>query len=902
MKAVSICRRLAAGALLLALACSPKPASEPEGQGAGVSVERLSSGMEVVLLQNRSTPMICSSVVVKAGVMYETPELNGASHMLEHLLFNGTKNRTQEQLYDEVDFYGGYNNATTRADHTLFEMLMPAEHIAHGLEIQADMLFNSTLPPEKLEKERGIVMEEIGKDEDDPSYTVDNFFDRIFYGDSPMGRPALGTREMVSQMSREAIADYYHKHYTPENMVAFVIGDFDRSEMMTLLERYFGSAAVGPATGRADAGGGPPSMSDLSWEPYEIYTRRLEGGRNYVQIGWPVAGWRGDDAAALRLIEWLLNSGPVSGLDQALKGEGRNLADLAGASYTPYSNAGVFRIWAQSSPEVDTSEVLTAVIGALARIAGPGPDAQELRGAYISMATEEIYQSERIHYFSMLKAPALAAMSPEEFVKELKNPTVASEAQVMKAARGLLLEIPFVVCAAGPALEEGHTPYAYFAPPLEGEATAEPVEPPKLDASSAGIPMASSHKTVRREIPGGPVAIILQNPDSRVFAVHVLIRDRSAMEPPGKEGIADMLHRLLPAGTVDKDRETLERELSDIGAELKVTDNPYIPYDDYYFVPDYSYLRLDTIDIFYKKGLQLVAEMLTSPRFDEAEIERVRQEMLAAVGKAEGSTRATAKRLYYETLLAGTPLAASPQGTSGSIASITRDDLIAFHRKYMDPSNLIVSVACNVEAESVLSELGRTLSGSTTPRPAHDFKLPPTASQEVTQRIGKGQSYIYMGFTCQPSEEDEAPLAVMTQILSDRMSFDIREKQGLAYMIGADLSLRPQGAWLTASMGTSPENIDAAKKAMLGAFPDMAAAEISQEDVERTRNSMLGRHLMRTMFSMGRAYHAGLAELFGENRQGSGLLEAAKRVQPADVHRVASRYLSGDEFLVVIVE
>jgi predicted Zn-dependent peptidase len=957
----------------LALYCSPRPDSEPHSPGPAVSTAGLSSGMDVVLLRNRGAPMICSSVVVKAGVMYETPEMNGVSHMLEHLLFNGTTSRTQEELYDEVDFYGGYNNATTRTDHTLFQMLMPSEHIEHGLDIQADMLFNSTLPPEKLEKERGIVIEEIGKDEDDPGYAAGNFFDRVFYGDSPRGMPALGTRETVSEMSRGAIDAYYRRHYRPDNMVALVMGDFDGAEMMGLLERYFGAEAAGVAPAQTDRGGGEPdettsspgrfgspdepglSPSERPWDPYEIYTIPLDAERNYFYIAWPLPGRRGyddlgeartggavgdeppaaaedaggapvtdaeatesgrrpapddeethhtadDRVAAFTLLEWLLNSGPSSDLDKVLKAEGRSIAHHVGASYTPYSRDGLFQIWAQSDPDVATADFVASAIEAIARIAGPGPDAEELRGAHVSTITEEIYNSERIHHYSMLKAPALAAMSPEELVDELKRGSPASRARIMEAARSLLLEVPFVVCAAGPGLKEGVRRYPYSPPTLEGPGDSAPAEPPTLDPASAGIPLASSRRTVREEIPGGPVAIVRHNPDSRVFAVHVLVRHRSRMEPPGKAGIADMLHRLLPAGTTDKNREELERELNAIGARLKVTDNPYIPFDDYYFVPEYSYLRLETIDLFYREGLGLLAEMMNSPRLEEDDIERVRAEMLAAVGKASESTSSKAKRIYHENLFAGTALASPPEGYQRTISSITREDLDAFHAEYMDPSNLIVSIVSNVDASAVVEDLRGILSGSSASQPSYEYKMPPTEPRVVTDSMEKGQSYIYVGFTFEPDHEDEAALAVMARILSDRMAFEIRERQGLAYRVGASLHLRPQGAWLSASMGTRPANVEVAKTAMLEAFHDMAEAEISEDDVERTRNSMLGRHLMRTIFSMGRAYHEGLGEFFGENRQGDGLLRRAEGVTPADVKRVALKYLSHDDFLVVVVE
>ncbi|MEP9411087.1 MAG: insulinase family protein, partial [Candidatus Brocadia sp.] len=136
------------------------------------SVFYLDNGMEVILVENHASPMIAAVTVVKAGSRNEDEASNGSAHFLEHLLFNGTKTRSQKQLYDEMDFYGGYNNAHTGPDYTNYMILMPKEYIAQGMDIQADMLFNSTLPEEKFEKERGIVIEEIGKSADRPEYQV----------------------------------------------------------------------------------------------------------------------------------------------------------------------------------------------------------------------------------------------------------------------------------------------------------------------------------------------------------------------------------------------------------------------------------------------------------------------------------------------------------------------------------------------------------------------------------------------------------------------------------------------------------------------------------------------------------------------------------------------------------
>ena len=190
------------------------------------SVFYLDNGMEVILVENHANPMIAAFTIVKTGSCNEDAATNGAAHFLEHLLFNGTKTRTQKQLYDEMDFYGGYNNAHTGPDYTNYMVLMPREFIAQGMDIQADMLFNSTLPEEKFEKERGIVIEEIGRSADRPTYQVQNHFLRMFFAGTPYERPVLGTVSTISHLQREQVLEYYRTWYVPNNMTLMVIGDF----------------------------------------------------------------------------------------------------------------------------------------------------------------------------------------------------------------------------------------------------------------------------------------------------------------------------------------------------------------------------------------------------------------------------------------------------------------------------------------------------------------------------------------------------------------------------------------------------------------------------------------------------------------------------------------------------
>ena len=160
-------------------------------QSSPTTVFKAPNGMDVVLKENHSSPMIASIVFVRSGSKFETDFNNGATHFLEHLLFNGTASRTQEQISDRIKNLGGYINAFTRKEVTGYLSLVPREHIGEALDIQQDMLFNSIFPEDRFPKERKIVIEEIRKDSDSPDYVAELFHDRWAYQGSPYERQVV---------------------------------------------------------------------------------------------------------------------------------------------------------------------------------------------------------------------------------------------------------------------------------------------------------------------------------------------------------------------------------------------------------------------------------------------------------------------------------------------------------------------------------------------------------------------------------------------------------------------------------------------------------------------------------------------------------------------------------------
>ena len=150
---------------------------------AGTEILRLENGLPVVLLRNPGQPMAGIYVQVKVGSAREDFRTSGMSHMLEHLLFNGTANYTQEELYQAADDVGAYNNANTTDFYTNFMMVVPAEHLEKGMELQSQMLFHSTIPEDKFAKEQGIVVGEIVQGRDRPGEFAENTLREVVYRD-----------------------------------------------------------------------------------------------------------------------------------------------------------------------------------------------------------------------------------------------------------------------------------------------------------------------------------------------------------------------------------------------------------------------------------------------------------------------------------------------------------------------------------------------------------------------------------------------------------------------------------------------------------------------------------------------------------------------------------------------
>jgi len=846
------------------------------GETQNASVFYLDNGMEVILIENHASPMITAFTIVKAGSRNEDAATNGSAHFLEHLLFNGTKNRTQQELYNEMDYYGGYNNAHTGPDYTNFMILMPKEYIEQGMDIQADMLFNSTLPPEKFEKERGIVIEEIGKSADQPTTQVHNHFLRTLYSATPYERPVLGTVSTITHLKRDDVQAYYHNWYVPNNMTLMVIGDFATTEMVELVREKYGPHSAGHL---------PEHKPVLLTPPKTLRITRANGmgkfpyDRQYLNMGFILPAPESEDFFALQMLAEFLGGKKDSVLDVLFEQDSnKKLVNSINANVTFNSDFSTLQISAELPLNIDVDRVVDLILNAVRDMAVKPVPVNEIQPILISRATSEIYLQEKLHYYAMMKSSYLAA-GGYTFLRGYMDSImqVTPESIQDAALQYLKSQLPVVTLMSPPAKSSG----------------------------------AATDQTQNRyhmeTLENGMTVVVKENHDSRVIGVHLAAKGRSLCEGKEKWGMAEVLQRMmLEGGTVNHPEEKLYHSLESIGAELKLHDDPNIPYDDYYNSPRFAFMRLKVVDFFFEEGLKLLAEMVSQPQLTKDAFEQAKKMVISLSTTAASSTPEVAGRMLYDNLFVANPGFGWTLGNAKAIEQFNFEEVKPFHDKLYNPSNLLLTVSGNLPIDRVMNLVKANFGGAWGDAgwQAPVFKLQLNKpGKTLRHKIGKSQSYIIVANSCEVEEEDQAALHILSSIFSDRLAFNLREQQGLAYSIGVHFPKYEDAHWYSITMGTRPENIVKAVSGIQEEIRSVREESFDAKEVQRTINAALGRRGMRRMDRVGQAYYISMEILDGKSPETDDQYgEKLKAVTPQDLERLAPIVFRHDDHLIVIVE
>lgn len=200
----------------------------------------LKNGLRIVTKKLENTQSVTVLILVGAGSRYETKKLNGISHFLEHMFFKGAKKyKNAKEVSETIDGVGGDFNAFTGKEYVGYYVKVAAHHKDIALDVLSDMLINSIFDPAEITKERGVIMEEYNMYQDTPMYQVGWDFERLVYGDQPMGWDQVGTKELIQTVTHEDFVAYKNALYSPENIVISIAGNIDHKDVCERAEKYF---------------------------------------------------------------------------------------------------------------------------------------------------------------------------------------------------------------------------------------------------------------------------------------------------------------------------------------------------------------------------------------------------------------------------------------------------------------------------------------------------------------------------------------------------------------------------------------------------------------------------------------------------------------------------------------
>ncbi len=834
-----------------------KPAEEIRQLPNGVSIHQLDNGIKVLLVENPALPMIGVNTVVKVGSAYETFTSSGMSHMLEHLLFNGTSTLDQRELYDLTDKIGGYNNANTSEYYTNYMMVTPSENIEEGMKIQAGMLFDSVLPETNFEKEKGIVLEEIAKSLANAKEQADRNVGDILFSGHALSLPTLGTYETIKGMKRDDVYDFYKNNYVPNNMLMSVIGNFKTSEMLDLLDEIYGKVGpdnvVRPNLSEWGTGFEAPkslmnntmshrfyngentllqhfySIDDHSSYFYDVLSTSLEKQKDKIE-----SDLKEKYPDEIKNINFSIYNYPVGSFLQAtviLKKE-----DNISAISKDF-NKSLKKLNLALSDDVIKAEAVKAKSSFLKNIEKP-------------------------HMFGIYNADIIAQSGLDAIIEKFSGDGIINAGNELKS------------------FKISGTPKLIIQHPSASD-DVQDIAQTKIELFENGSNNA--------------VVITKQNSASNLLAIHYMIKYKYDYESKYRNDVAKKWHDAF--GKRLKSAKNQKKSAA-YGLSFTVNDIPFIPMDDIYLSPTFGYIRVQGLADDIEGAIKYLNEEMLNFVPTEEEFNKVNKGGMHSMMGGKDKSKEMFKEAYASLVM-------EPVVQTMDVKILDYEKFLEFGKEYFVPSNMIISVVSKADPKQVneyfsdfKSGVTSKFSGLAKEQGFNKWNEP----KKIEKEGGGEQSHTFYGFVKNYTKEDKAALTVLSLMLKDDIVFNIREKQGLAYRMSAGIGFKGDKALFYVKVPTQPKNVEKLVPQFPGLFDAKFADGITEDDLEKTVNMYLGKMMFRRLSSINQAYYLAHSFYFDGNIESDkNELEALKNVKLEEVKAAAKKYLKVENPVEIII-
>ena len=823
------------------------------------------NGLVLLVEEDRSAPVASVQAWCETGSIHEDRWLGaGLSHILEHMLFKGTARRGPNEIAQAVQNAGGYINAYTSFDRTVYWIDTPSKGAAVALDILADAMMNSTLPPEEYVKEQEVIRREFAMGQDDPDRMSSLTLFAAAFRQHPYRHPVIGHLDVYNRLTRDDVMAYYKARYVPNNMFFVVSGDVDAQAVHDQLAAAFEKHPRQPL-----------SPVYIPQEPPQLGRREshidFPTELTRVEIAWHIPELTHPDVPALDLLALILGDGRSSRLYRRVREELSLVHGIHAWCYTP-GQPGLFGVEALLDPEKRdaTFKEIFAILDEI-KTNGVTPEElakalkQALSGHINNLATTRGRASDIGSNWLLTRNFHFT----RDYLAGLQSVT---SADIMRVLQTYLTERNLTITS---------------------------LNPPGSLAVAASEAAAHSAGTIQKfELANGLRLIVREDPRLPLVSAVACFKAGILAESPENNGISRLYSRVLLKGTQTRTAEQIAEEIESIGGGIGAeSGNNSFGVSVKVMQPDLA------------AGLELLADILRNPTFPQKAIDREKEAQLASIKAEEEEPTSLARNLMRRTLFAGHPYGLRSSGSPETVAGLDRDQLLAFHQQYVAGRNGVIAVFGAVKADEVKALVEKLF--CELPAGQSALEIPPqpaplAAAQSVEEYKEKEQAIVMVGFRgLDLFSPDRYALELIEEACSDlgsRFFVRIREKLGLAYFVGASQVAGLVPGPFIFYLGTDPAKVEAVKAEFLDEIHILATDGLTPEELARSKAKLLGQEAMRNQSNDAFAHACALDELYGLGFDEYTRLRARiEAITLLDVRAVARKLFSEAPSVLAVV-
>ena len=872
-----------------ARAAQVTPIPAPEGGLAeGVVKKTLPNGLTLIVKPLHSAPVVAVNAWVKVGSVQEREPERGITHFIEHMLFKGTESLKVGELDQLIKRNGGYNNAHTRYESTDFIDVMPADKLGVALSSMADALQHSTFDAAELDRERKVVLEELHRGQDNPSFEAWNRLCHLTFTKHPYQYPVIGYQPLLEKMDRQLLVDYWKRWYRPQNIAVVIVGDVEPQAALAAAEKAF---SAWPKSGDVP--------KRLPAEPAQSGLRCDEAGGDIqttlLVMGVPGTAELDADGPALDMALSILGQGLSSRLNLEVR-EKQKLVHSVAAGQFSGADPGLAYLWAELEP-AQVKPAAQALWAQVLLMQAQPVAAEEIARQKLRLEHDDASErmsmeglAGKLGYYEALGGDYALV---DEMSRRLKAVSAADVQRVMRKYFRVD-QLNIVLYRPKSAKPTG----------LDAGGWAALLQAVPAPAASADPGVAVPGGLIRYTLSSGATLLVKSVRHTPLVAGQLLFPSGQLLEPAAQSGALNLLARVLFKGMPGADAAAVAAQMDDLGLALGAQTDP-----------DRFSLSFQSLASKVDDSLALTGRVLREADLPQGELDAERKRVLKDIKDKTDSPDEVLGDVFAESFFgAGHPYSRPLEGVPATLKTLTRAQLLKLKAQVLRPERMLAVVVGDIEPEQARrlfeGQFGKDAWVVDGQAPA--LKRPPALKPGPRRKVkilaNKQQAHLMFGWACPPPTDPDYPAlrlvnSVLGEGMDSRLFTEVREKRGLCYTVysGFDRRLNP-GSWRV-YVGTQPKSLEQAEAVCRQVVGQVAKDGITAEELAGAKAYAKG------IFQVARQDFGTEARVVANYESwGLGAAEVDKVAERLDAvtlddcKRVAAKWLKPDKAVVAVVK